>query len=56
MHDQPGNISKSEAYANDFTTPGILTDLKVLWNISCDLGPKFGHYPLASNFGSSFKK
>ena len=46
MRDQPGNTSKLIiTFANDFTTAGTLTELKVLWNILCDLGTKFGCYP-----------
>lgn len=49
MRDQPGNTSKLIiTFANDFTTAGTLTELKVLWNILCDLVPKSGYYTRAS--------
>ena len=44
MHNQPDNIGKLVAFADDFPVAGILTDLKFLQNIFCILGPKLGCY------------
>ena len=44
MHNQSGNTSKLPACADDFTATETLAKSKVLWNILCDLGPKFGYY------------
>ena len=35
-------------YADDSIAAGTLTELKVLWNILYDLGPKLGYYPRSS--------
>ena len=48
MQLQPGNTSKLVAYADDFIVAGNLEEVKVLWQILGDLGPKFRYYPRAS--------
>ena len=48
MHDQQANTSKLVDCADDFTVAGTLTELKVLWNVLCDLVPKSGYYTRAS--------
>ena len=56
MHDQSGNISKLITYADDFIAARTLEEMKVLWNILCDLGPKFGYHPRASKSWLTAKK
>lgn len=48
MYGQSGNTSKLVAYADDFIVAGNLEEVKVLWQILGDLGPKFRYYPRAS--------
>ena len=48
IHGQPDNNAKLEACADDFIVAGTLTELKPLWNILCELGPKFGYHLQAS--------
>ena len=41
MYGQSGNTSKLVAYDGGFTETGILTETRVLWDTTRDLGPKF---------------
>ena len=40
MYGQSGNTSKLVAYDDGFTEAGILSETRVLWDTTCDLGPK----------------
>ena len=41
MYGQSGNTSKLVAYDDGFTEAGSLTETRVLWDFTFDLGPKF---------------
>ena len=40
MYGQSRNISKLVAYDDGFTEAEILSETRVLWDTTCDLGPK----------------
>ena len=56
MYGQSGNTSKLVAYDDGFTETGTLTELKVLWSILCDLGPKLDTTHERLNLGLLLKK